>query len=446
MVYGNASTKSKKKARWEYTVASTRAIVALQRVLQFKQQLPPEIWAIIFGCFIDDRQSLEACAFVCSAWLSVARPLLLRSVHIQDLPTCSEIDIALDRYPNIARYIHKLRVGPIGITDISFLHEEPQEVWQCCLRLLAKLEDVRELLVDLNGGWIDLAPHDLKGRLPKLLERVETLSLTNITCTGQGVQNILLACSRVSHLYLDRLYFPLGTRELLAHDATVNQRETIHTLVYTGRESCAPSTELLEWLVHGGINVNPSHLGFSRMSDVAWDMVHVAGSNLEYLWIDLMDPVHPRMAPALAVNTQLVSIDLIGFHYVLGGSWTALLHVLSHIGRANTSLRQLSLSHIGDMDSGDSIDPHAWREVDSHLARLAQSLPKLVVNLYFQRGFYSNRLHDMIIEILDNLTLYREARGRLTVCWSVTLTQYAEALDLKLMCRPDVDPGLTESL
>ncbi|PCH44755.1 hypothetical protein WOLCODRAFT_27023, partial [Wolfiporia cocos MD-104 SS10] len=154
----------------------------------------------------------------------------------------------------------------------------------------------------------------MKAYLPSLLSGVETLALHNITCLGglEALRSILLACSRLSHLYLGQVYFPEDTRWCPTYGATVDHKETIRTLVCAGREGCAPFEGLLQWLTHGGLNVNLSRLGISGMTDNAWDILHIAGDSLEYLWIDLRETVRPRVVAALARNTRLVAIDLIG--------------------------------------------------------------------------------------------------------------------------------------
>ncbi|PCH44711.1 hypothetical protein WOLCODRAFT_154755 [Wolfiporia cocos MD-104 SS10] len=188
------------------------------------------------------------------------------------------------------------------------------------------------------------------------------------------------------------------------------------------------------------MNFSPSRLGFTTMTERTLDMLHNAGDSLEYLWVDLSEPIFPPMAPALARNTRLASVDIVQFTPRTIAAWRV-LSVLSNIGATNTSMQQLGLSVICSLAM--LVDASTWREVDSRLARLARSLPALVVTLYFHRCFYSHDdKHDKITELVDNFTLFHEARGRLAVCWSATPEQYAKAVDLKLVCQPDVDPGL----
>ncbi|PCH44708.1 hypothetical protein WOLCODRAFT_165341 [Wolfiporia cocos MD-104 SS10] len=317
-------------------------------------------------------------------------------------------------------------------------------MWQCSLRLLGKLKGTREFLVDLNGGRIDLVPDDMQGQLPALLEGVEILSLSGIVCLGgpPALQGILLACSRLSHLYLNGVCFADDVSPYHLHDATANHKETLRTFVYYGDDDDPSEQELLRWLAHGGMNFRPSRLGFTTMTEGICDMLHSAGDSLEYLWVDLSEPIFPPMAPALACNTRLASIDILYFNPRLIAAWRV-LSVLSSIGATNTSMQQLGLSVIGPL--AKLVNASTWREVDSHLARLARSLPALVVTFYFHRCFNDDDQRGKIIEILDNFMLYREARGRLAVCWSATPEQYAKAVDLKLVCQPELDPGLLGS-
>ncbi|PCH44539.1 hypothetical protein WOLCODRAFT_154579 [Wolfiporia cocos MD-104 SS10] len=423
---------------------------SFSKVQVFSRQLPPEIWIVVLSYLIDDRMSLKVCAFVCRAWLSATRPYLLETVRIHNLSTCTEIDASIDTFPDIARYVREPHVGPIEWTDSLSREEYIRDVWSCCLRLLGKLKGIRKLSIDLNSERVDLAPEDIQGQLPALLEGVETLVLKDIACLGglAALKCILLACSRLSHLYFHQIHFADEVAPYHRYDATANHKEALRTLVWTGWAEYYPSAELLSWLRHGGMNFSPSRLGFKGMTEGTWDLVHAAGDSLEYLSVDLeYSTSRPPTAPAFACNTRLASIDIIRFNPHAHGA-EGMLSVLSNIGATNTSMRQLGLSVVGSALTRMSSDASIWREVDSHLARLARSLPALVVTLYFYYCYYVDDHSGKIIELVDNLTLFREARGRLSVCWSATREQYlhAKAVDLKLMCLPDVDPGLLGSL
>ncbi|PCH44712.1 hypothetical protein WOLCODRAFT_154756 [Wolfiporia cocos MD-104 SS10] len=200
------------------------------------QQLPPEIWIIVLSYLINDQETLKKCGLVCHAWLSAARPHLLRTVRIRNISRVLEIDTSIDTFPDIARYIRKLHVGPIGWTGTPPCHKEQQEMWQCSLRLLGKLKGTREVLIDLIGGRIDLVPDDMQGQLSALLEGVEILALSGFVCLGgpPALQCILLACSRLSHLYLNGVCFADDVAPYHLHDATANHKETLRTFVYYG--------------------------------------------------------------------------------------------------------------------------------------------------------------------------------------------------------------------
>ncbi|PCH44538.1 hypothetical protein WOLCODRAFT_154578 [Wolfiporia cocos MD-104 SS10] len=414
------------------------------KVQVFSKQLPPEIWIVVLSHLVDDRRSLKVCAFVCRAWLSTTRPYLLQTVRIHNLSTCTEIDASIDTSPDMARYVRKLHVGPIHGTDFSSRDEDMPDVWSCCLRLLGKLKGIRKLAIDLDHEWIDLIPKNIQGRLPGLLEGVETLVLKNVLCRGglASLQGMLLACRRLSCLYLDVVRFPDDDGSPYhRHGATINHKEILRTFVYNEWEASDSSEDLLRWLASGEMNFSPSRVDLARLTDGTWDVLRAAGDSLEYLTVDLSWPVScPPTAPAFACNTWLASIEIVRFDLRTTGA----LGFLSNIGATNTGMRQLGLSLLGSVSAYVSSDASIRREVDSHLARLARSLPALVVTLYFHYCFYGgDDIYNIITELVDNLTLFREARSRLVVCWSATPEQYQHAqavdLDLKQMCQPNME-------
>ncbi|PCH44748.1 hypothetical protein WOLCODRAFT_154788 [Wolfiporia cocos MD-104 SS10] len=278
----------------------------------------------------------------------------------------------------------------------------------------------------------------MQGQLPALLEGVEALVLKNIICIGglAALQCILLACPRLSHLYLHQIRFAGEVAPCHRYDVTANHKETLRTLVWIEWDNRNPSAELLSWLIHGGMNFSPSQLGFRRMTHGAWGMVHAAGDSLEYLLADLEYSTScPPTVSAFAHNIRLASIDIVRFSPHASGA-RSLLSILSNIGTTNTSMRQLGLSVVSTVLTGVSSNVSIWREVDSHLAQLTCSLPALMVTLYFHYCYYVDDHSGKIIELVDSLTLFYEARGRLSVCWSAMPEQYVKATLLANSVEP----------